>query len=254
MSSILKLESVRKQFGGIHAVDGLSMSVNHREIVGLIGPNGSGKTTLFNVISGVLKPDRGIVRFDGTRIDGMSPDKIYKLGLVRSFQTPRLFRRMTVMDNVVFAARGQLGDGLGPSLAKRRAWREQEEELEKKALGILDFLELTRLKDDYPSSLSGGQLKLLEIGRSLMSDPKMLLLDEPAAGVNPYLAAKIFEKIRELRASLGLTFLIIEHRMELLLSYVDNLRVMHKGRVIAEGTPDEIQKTEQVIQVYLGED
>lgn len=253
MSSLLTLVDLAKSFDGLRAVDGVSLKVERGSIAGLIGPNGSGKTTLFHTITGIETPDHGKVYFNEERIDGLPPNDIYERGLVRSFQIPRLFNKMTVLDNMIIAGRDQIGDNLSDVVLRRHRWMEQEKELRERALDILEFMELKHLKDAYPNQISGGQIKLLEIGRTLMSKPQMLLLDEPAAGVNPTLADQIFEKILDLRDVQGPTFLIIEHRIELLLNIVDQVFVMNKGRIISEGKPDEIKLDKRVVEAYLGE-
>jgi len=253
LAQILVTDNLTKSFGGLVAVNNVSIQVNEGSITGLIGPNGSGKTTLFNVISGALKADSGKAFFNGRRIDNLPCHLIYKAGLVRTFQVPRLFQKMTVLDNMLIAARGLVGDSLIGTFFQTRAWKKQEEELVKKALDILEMLDLYHQRKNLAGNLSGGQMKLLELGRALMSDPKMLLLDEPAAGVSPVVVDKIFEKIVELRKNLRLTFFIIEHRIETLFSYTDRVIVMFKGQVIAEGRGRELVENPRVIDVYLGE-
>ncbi len=253
MAHILKTDNLTKSFGGLLAVNNVSIKVDEGSITGLIGPNGSGKTTLFNVISGALKADSGKTYFDGKRIDGLPCHLIYKAGLVRTFQVPRLFQKMTVLDNMLIAARGLVGERLTVTFFQSWAWKRQEEGLIKKALAILEMLDLYHQRKNLAGNLSGGQMKLLEMGRALMADPKMLLLDEPAAGVSPLVVDKIFEKIVELRQSLGLTFFIIEHRIETLFNYTDRVIVMFKGQVIAEGKGKELVEDPKVIDVYLGE-
>ncbi len=251
--TILKTVNLTKAFGGLKAVNNVTLTVKENTITGLIGPNGSGKTTLFNTISGVYKPDKGEIYFNGERIDGLSPHKIYAKGLARTFQTPRLFQQLTVLDNMMLATRNHPGDKILNVFFKRREWGEQEEKLAERALEILEIVELDRFKDTPASELSGGQMKLLELARVLMTDPKMLLLDEPAAGVNPTLARRIFEKITQLRDELSLTFFTIEHRIEILLEHADWVYVMHNGSIIAEGKPEEVVKNKIVVDVYLGE-
>lgn len=252
MTGLLTLKGVRKSFDGLKAVDGVSLEVKSAKIVGLIGPNGSGKTTLFNTISGVYKPDIGEVYFNKERIDRLPPHEIYEKGLVRSFQIPRLFGKMTVLDNMMIAGRNQIGDGLTNVFLRKGKWKAQESELHEKAMGILEFLMLGDLSEARPDEISGGQIKLLEIGRAMMSDPQMILLDEPAAGVNPILARQIFDRIVELRDGKGITFFIIEHRIEFLLNLVDWVHVMHKGRIIADGPPHSISEDGRVVKAYLG--
>ncbi|RLI31653.1 ABC transporter ATP-binding protein [Candidatus Bathyarchaeota archaeon] len=251
--TILKTENLTKAFGGLKAVNNVTLTVKDNTITGLIGPNGSGKTTLFNVISGVYKPTSGAIYFNGKRIDGLSPHKVYHEGLVRTFQIPRLFQKLTVLENMIVAARSNTGENLLGTFLRRRKWSEEEKRLAEKALEILELLELDNLRDTPAGELSGGQMKLLELGRALITEPKMLLLDEPAAGVNPTLAKRIFEKITQLRDELLLTFFTIEHRVEILLEHADWIYVMHNGSIISQGKPDDVVNDKTVVDVYLGE-
>jgi len=249
---ILKLEGVRKYFGGVRAVDGVSFSVEEGALLGIIGPNGSGKTTLFNVISGVYKPDSGKIYFMGERIDGLEPHEVFKKGIVRSFQNPRLFLGMTVIENLMIPPRGQIGENPVKALF-RGLWARQERSLAKKALEIIRAHQLTQVRLNWSGEVSGGQMKLIEISRALMGEPKLLLLDEPTAGVAPKLAREIFERIVKLRDELGLTFMIIEHRLDVLFDYVERVLVMHQGKIICDGPPDYVVKDERVVDAYLGE-
>ena len=248
---ILRVENVYKYFGGIRAVDGVTLEVPRRGIVGLIGPNGSGKTTLFNVISGVYKPDRGRIIFDGVDITGWSPDRVFRVGLVRTFQTPRVWASLTVFENILGSGRGQKGENPLRALI-RRLWVGQELEYAGRALDWAEFTGLEPVVSNLASDISGGQMKLLEMARALMGEAKMLLLDEPAAGVNPTLARRIFDGIKRLREEKGLTFLIIEHRLEILFDYVDYVYVMHRGKIVAEGKPAEVAENPVVADIYLG--
>jgi branched-chain amino acid transport system ATP-binding protein len=249
---LLEVRDLHLSFGGVKAVNGVSFKVYRAEIVGLIGPNGSGKTSLFNSISGTYRPESGSVLLRGMHIEDLPPYRIYNLNLSRSFQTPRLFPKMSVLDNMVIAGKNQLGDRLGFAVLRRNHWLLQDSSLKEKAIKTLELLNLLRMKDERPSSLSGGQMKLLEIGRALMSDPDILLLDEPAAGVNPTLAGEVFDKILQLRDRMNITFIIIEHRMELVMKYADRVLVMFNGKLLAEGSAGQILNDEKVIDVYLG--
>lgn len=249
---MLALENVSKHFGQLRAVDGVSLNVPTGQIVGLIGPNGSGKSTLLNVISGSHATDGGSVRFDGAEISGLGPDAIFQRGLVRSFQDPSLFFRMTVLDNGLLPVKDQRGEQAAKA-PFHRLWRKQEETNALRVEAVLDGLQLRGQYEQMTSELSGGQMKLLELGRSLMGSPKMLLLDEPTAGVAPALAYRIFEEIERLRSELGITSLIVEHRLEILFDFADFIYVMHFGNVIAQGAPDEIASNEEVREIYFGE-
>lgn len=252
MSNLLTLERVGKSFESLLAVHEVSLRVQPGQLVGLIGPNGSGKSTLINLISGVLPVDSGRITFDGHDITRRSADQIFQLGLVRSFQDPSLFFRMTVLDNSLLPVKHQTGES--PAHAPfHRLWSAQESSLATAAGQTLAELQLSNHYNALASDLSGGQMKLLELGRSLMGEPKLLLLDEPTAGVAPKLAYTIFEEIERLRQSLGLTFVIVEHRLEILFDFVDTVFVMHAGSVLAQGTPAEISANAEVREIYFGE-
>lgn len=252
MTDLLTLHNVTKSFESLLAVNGVSLTVQAGQIVGLIGPNGSGKSTLLNLISGVLPPDSGRMVFDGHDITRQPADQIFQLGLVRSFQDPSLFFRMTVLDNTLLPAKHQTGER--PSRAPfHHLWDRQENQLAATAGQTLAELQLGRHYAALASDLSGGQMKLLELGRSLMGQPKLLLLDEPTAGVAPKLAYNIFEEIARLRQTLDLTFIIVEHRLEILFDFVDTVFVMHGGSLLAHGTPAEISTNAQVREIYFGD-
>jgi len=250
--SILRVENISKSFGGVRAVDEVTISVRRGSITGLIGPNGSGKTTLFNVISGTEKKDSaGSIEFDGNRIDELPPHSRSELGLGRTFQTPRLFTGMTVLENTMVSPKGQRGER--PLVAPfRRRWEGQEIGLAKKAQEQMKRLEIDRLYGKLTSEISGGQMKLAQLSNALMEDAKMLLLDEPTAGVAPRLAQDIFQSITNERQQKGTTFFIIEHRLEVLFRHVDTVFVMHQGKIIAEGRPESIVKDKKLIEAYLG--
>jgi branched-chain amino acid transport system ATP-binding protein len=249
---MLVLENVAKHFGNLRAVDGVSLTIPQGKIIGLIGPNGSGKSTLLSVIAGNQPADGGKIHFAGQEITRLSADQICRLGLVRSYQDPALFFRMTVLDNALLPVQEQRGEQ--PFFAPlHRLWQRQEAEQAIIAGETLEQLQLRPHHTKVAAELSGGQMKLLELGRSLMTTPQMLLLDEPTAGVAPALAYTIFEQIARLRREQGLTFLIVEHRLDLLFDFVDSLYVMHLGRIIAQGTPAEVEANAQVREVYFGE-
>jgi len=249
---ILRLDKVEKRFGGLQAVDKVTAEVREGELVGLIGPNGSGKTTLFHVISGVHRPDGGAITFRGERIDGLEPHQIFARGVVRCFQNPRLFGGMTVLENALVPPRGQVGES--PVRAPfPRTWSDQEMRLAVKALRTLAAQQLADVRGNWSSEISGGQMKLLEVSRALMGEPRLLLLDEPTAGVAPKLAGEIFDGIVRLQEDLALTFVVIEHRLEVLFDYVGRVLVMHQGRILFDGHPDEAAKDTAVVDAYLGE-
>lgn len=248
---MLEVMDLEKNFGGIKAVDGCSLKVEQGSITGLIGPNGAGKTTLFNLITGFYAPDGGEIWFSGERIDGLSPHKVARKALTRTFQIPRELREMTVLENLMVVPENQIGEHIWNSFFRPGVVRRQEREIRDEALGVLEFVELIDLANEYAKNLSSGQKKLLELARTLMAEPKMILLDEPGAGVNPTLMRKLTRNIENLRQR-GKTFFLIEHDMDLIMNLCDTVIVMNKGRQLAEGTPDEIKKNESVLEAYLG--
>ncbi len=252
-STPLEVEGLRKTFGGIVAVDDVSFDVEAGTLTGLIGPNGAGKSTTFNLITGMLEPDAGTVRFNGEEITGLEPHEIANQGLARTFQIARELEEMTVLENMMLAPKGQIGESLWRSVMPitREAVREQETEQLDRVWEVLEFFEIDHLADEYAGNLSGGQRKLLEMARALLTDPDMLLLDEPFAGVNPSLEKRLLEHIHELREE-GYTFLIVEHDMDLIMNNCERVIVMHQGRVLKDGTPAEIKESEEVIEAYLG--
>jgi ABC-type branched-subunit amino acid transport system ATPase component len=249
---LLTVDGISRRFGGVRAVDRASFAVEAGSITGLIGPNGAGKTTAFNLISGFLKAQGGTVTFDGERIERRPPHAIAHAGLVRTFQIPRVLTRMSVLENVMLAATHQPGEVLGAALFAPGLVRRREREVREQAHQVLELVRLAHLANDFAGTLSGGQRKLLEFGRALMTRPRMVLLDEPMAGVAPALALQLLEHILELRAEQGTTFLVIEHDMEALMAISDFVIVMDEGRVIAQGEPEDIQNDERVIDAYLG--
>jgi neutral amino acid transport system ATP-binding protein len=250
--SLLALADVVKRFGGLAAVDRATLEVQEGSITALIGPNGAGKTTLFNVVSGFLRPDGGSVLLGDDRIDGRPPHTVNRLGLVRTFQTPKAFTRMTVLDNVLLAAPRHPGEQLWRLLATPASARRREREIEERARRLLSLVRLDGAAGDYAGTLSGGQRKLLELARALMTEPRIVLLDEPMAGVSPTLALQLLEHIRELREEQGMTFLLIDHDLEVVMALSDCVIVMSEGRVIAAGTPAEVRADPLVVDAYLG--
>jgi neutral amino acid transport system ATP-binding protein len=249
---ILEVEGVVKRFGGIHAVDGASFEVKEGSITALIGPNGAGKTTLFNVIPGFQRGDSGVVSFRRKPILGRPPHAIARLGMVRTFQITKALARMPVIDNMMLAAPDQPGERLRNVVLRPRLVRAREREVRERAMDLLKVFDLDRLASEYAGTLSGGQRKLLELARALMTSPQLLLLDEPMAGINPVLAARLLDHMKRLRGELGVTFLFIEHDMEVVMGHSDRVVVMAEGAVIAEGTPEEVRRDQRVIDAYLG--
>jgi neutral amino acid transport system ATP-binding protein len=250
--SLLRVADVVKRFGGLTAVDRATFEVEDRSITALIGPNGAGKTTLFNIVTGFLRPDAGSVLLGDERLDGRPPHAVSRRGLVRTFQTPRALRRMSVLENVLVAAPRQPGEQLWRLIATPAAGRRRERELEQRARDVLRLVGLDRLAHDYAGTLSGGQRKLLEFARALMTEPRLVLLDEPMAGVNRTLALQLLEHIRALNEEQGMAFLLIDHDLEVVMSVSDRVIVMSDGRVIAAGTPAEVRADPLVIDAYLG--
>jgi len=249
----LRVENLTKRFGGITAVDGATFEVERGTLTGLIGPNGAGKSTTFNLITGMLSPDSGRVVFDDEDITGLEPYEIANRGLVRTFQIARELGEMTVLENMMFAPKYQRGEHLWRSVlpGARRGVVKQEAELLDRVWEALEFFEIEHLAEEYAGNLSGGQRKLLEMARALLTDPDVLLLDEPFAGVNPTLERRLLDHIHELRDQ-GYTFLLVEHDMDLIMNNCRHVIVMHQGQILTEGTPEEIKSDEEVIEAYLG--
>ena len=252
MTALLEARGVTKSFAGVRAVDDASLVVADRSITALIGPNGAGKSTLFNCISGFLRPDAGHIDLGGKRIDRSPPHRIVRAGLARTFQTARALTRMTVLDNVRLAAPGHPGERLDSLVLRRGAVRLREREVTEQALDLLRLVRLDTHADSLSGTLSGGQRKLLDLARILMASPRMNLLDEPMAGVNPALREELLAHVLELRATRGITFLIVEHDLGFVMQASDRVVVMNEGRVLMEGTPDEVRGDERVIDAYLG--
>ncbi len=250
--TLLEINGVTKSFGGLKAVNNCSMNVKKGSITGLIGPNGAGKTTLFNVITGQLPADEGNIIIEGENIEKLPPYITHSKGIVRTFQIPREMKRMTVLENLMLVKRNQSGENLFTTWLNPWKVKAEENLNLQKAEETLDFLRLSHLADEYAGNLSTGQKKLLEIGRTLMSDPKIILLDEPAAGVNPTLMNNIVDRIKEISNQYEITFLIIEHNMEIIMNLCDPIIVMSYGSKLAEGNAKSIRNNKDVIDAYLG--
>ena len=241
--SLLQVEGVSKRFGGVVAVDECSLAVEDRSITGLIGPNGSGKTTLFNLVTGFLPKDRGSVTFKSHRIDRLGPDRIYELGIGRTFQLARIFPRLTALENMLVPVRRT---GLR-ALLSGASWGHERA----RAMEMLEFLEIAHVAGKLGGALSYGQRKLLELGAVMMAEPELVLLDEPAGGVNPALLERIADHIRKLNDR-GITFLIVEHNMGFVMNLCTEVVVLHQGRTIAAGKPEAVRQDPAVLDAYLG--
>jgi branched-chain amino acid transport system ATP-binding protein len=250
---IFSAQSVVKRFGGIRAVNGATLQVGKGSITALIGPNGAGKTTFFNVITGFYKPDAGSAMFLDNGILGRPPHSIAQLGMIRTFQITKALARMPVIDNMMLGAQDQPGESLAGVIFRPAASRRREKEIRGQALDLLETFNLAKLADDYAGTLSGGQRKLLELARALMAKPRFLLLDEPMAGINPTLGRRLLDHMQRLRTEFGVTFLFIEHDMDVVMNHADRVIVMAEGRVIAEGEPHEVRSDQAVIDAYLGD-
>lgn len=250
---VLRVEGLEKRFGGITAVDGASFEVERGTMTGLIGPNGAGKSTTFNLITGTHTPDGGRVYFDDGDITGLEPHEVVHQGLARTFQIPRELSEMTVLENLMLAPLDQRGEALYRAVTPglRAGVIDDEYDVLERSWDMLEFFDIDHLATEFAGNLSGGQRKLLELARVLMTDPKMVLLDEPFAGVNPTLEQKLLEHVHELREE-GYTFLIVEHDMDLIMNNCERVLVMHQGDILADGTPADIKANEQVVEAYLG--
>ncbi|MDB2453102.1 ABC transporter ATP-binding protein [Planktomarina temperata] len=249
---MIKVENLHRHFGGFHAVDGASLEIREGSITGLVGPNGAGKTTLFNVIAGVLPPTSGRVTMAGDDITGMSPHELFHKGLLRTFQIAHEFSSMTVRENLMMVPGSQSGETLWNTWFGRKRIADEERALQAKADEVLEFLTVDHLRDEKACNLSGGQKKLLELGRTMMVDARIVFLDEVGAGVNRTLLNTIGDAIVRLNKERGYTFCMIEHDMEFIGRLCDPVIVMAEGKVLAEGSIDEIKANEQVIEAYLG--
>jgi branched-chain amino acid transport system ATP-binding protein len=251
--SLLELSSVTKSFGGIKAVTGVSFAVPRGSIFGLIGPNGAGKTTVFNLVTGVYRPDSGTIRFQNDDLVHKKPAEIAAVGVARTFQNIRLFSQMSVLDNVLVACETARRTGLRGALARTSTFREEERTMRDKALELLELFELSSLADERSTSLSYGNQRRLEIARALMLGPRLLLLDEPAAGMNYGEAEGLKKQIRWLRERFDLTVVLVEHNMQVVMSVCEEIHVLDYGETIAHGSPEQIREHPKVLAAYLGE-
>lgn len=250
---LLTATGLCKSFGGLKAVREANIEVAQGSITGLIGPNGAGKTTLFNLLSNFIRPDKGRVIFDSEPIHHLQPHQIAQQGLVRTFQVAKTLSRLSVLENMLLAAQKQTGENFWHVQFQPHIVIREEKQLRERAMFLLESVGLAKKAQDYAGGLSGGQRKLLEMGRALMTNPKLILLDEPAAGVNPRLIDDICDRIVNWNRQEGMTFLIIEHNMDVIMSLCDRVWVLAEGQNLAVGTPREIQSNPQVLAAYLGQ-
>ncbi len=251
-SALLQVKDLSKRFGGIVALDGFNIRIHSGELVGLIGPNGAGKTTVFNLLSGVLRPSRGQIFFDGMNITGRRPDENTYLGIARTFQNIRLFKELSVSDNIKVAFDMRLGKGFWPTLFHTPAYRRSELEMERKADEYLELFDLAAIRDTATGNLPYGLQRRVEIARAIATRPKLLLLDEPSAGLNPSETDELQNVLQDIHRSQGLTIFLVEHDMKLIMNICQKIQVIDQGRMLAYGPPDEVRRNSQVIEAYLG--
>ncbi|EPJ44122.1 MAG: high-affinity branched-chain amino acid transport ATP-binding protein BraF [Osedax symbiont Rs2] len=249
---MIKVDAISKHFGGVRAIDNVSFEIKKGSITGLIGPNGAGKTTMFNTIAGLHKPTHGRILLDNEDMDGLAPHQLFDRGLLRTFQLAHEFSTMTVLENLMMVPANQLGEKLVNTWIRRSAIKKQEREIRQKAEEVIDFLKIGHVARELAGNLSGGQKKLLELGRTMMVDAKVVLLDEVGAGVNRTLLGEIGDAIIKLNRERGYTFCMIEHDMDFIAKLCDPVIVMADGKILAQGTAAEVTSNEAVIEAYLG--
>ncbi|MCG8564824.1 MAG: ABC transporter ATP-binding protein [Desulfobacterales bacterium] len=249
---LLQVDGLEKRFGGITAVQDYSLALERNELVGLIGPNGAGKTTVFNMLSGILPPTAGTIRLQGMDITRFAPHQTAKAGIARTFQNIRLFRDLTVLDNIKVAFHMHQGAGLWSTLAHLPGFRNSEARIDKEARNFAEMMQLTPVLDEPAKNLPYGDQRRMEIARAMATGPRVLLLDEPAAGMNPQETQELMETIRTLHREHGISILIVEHDMRMVMNLCQRLQVLNQGRLLAQGTPDQIQRSPEVIAAYLG--
>jgi len=250
--SLIKVDAISKHFGGVRAIDNVSFEIKKGSITGLIGPNGAGKTTMFNTIAGLHKPTHGRIVLDGQDISGLEPHQLFAKGLLRTFQLAHEFSTMTVIENLMMVPPNQLGESLANTWFRRKAIAQQEQQIRQKAEEVIEFLKIDHVAYELAGNLSGGQKKLIELGRTMMVDAKVVLLDEVGAGVNRTLLGEIGDAIIKLNKERGYTFCMIEHDMDFIARLCDPVIVMADGKLLAQGTADEVTSNETVIEAYLG--
>lgn len=254
MAELLKVNNASMIFGGLRAVSNLTMQIDEGELIGLIGPNGAGKTTAFNMLTGVYEPSEGVITFDGQKINGKKPYQVTQMGIARTFQNIRLFSELSVLDNVKIAFNSQVRYGLLEAVGRLGRYFKEEETIEEKALALLKIFHLEKFRDEMAKNLPYGEQRRLEIARALATAPRLLLLDEPAAGMNPQETKELMEMIRWIKKEFQLSILLIEHDMQLVMNVCQRIYVLEYGICIASGTPDEIKHNKRVIKAYLGEE